>query len=359
MTVGRKFVNYDPRSPQFLMRQRVLIINTGGTIGMRRTPEGYRPQPGFLKQQMELLPELADASMPEYEIVEFDPVLDSANIAPADWLRIGQEIASRYAQFNGFLILHGTDTMAYTASALAFMLRGLDKSVVITGSQLPLCELRNDARENLMTAMILASRFTIPEVCIFFGSRLLRGCRATKHSTSLFEAFDSPNFPPLGIAGTELDVFHDLLHPADRSRAFELRPLANAAITTLRLFPGLSASVVRHLLNQPLRAVILQSYGVGNGPTYDAELLSTIRAAADRDVVIVNLTQCQQGHVAMSEYATGGAWAQAGVTSGLDMTFEATLAKLQSLLAQELSAAEIRRQITLNHVGELTPQSDN
>jgi L-asparaginase len=303
------------------MRKRVLIINTGGTIGMRRTPDGYRPQPGFLGQQMSQIPELADPAMPEYEISEFVPVIDSSNMAPADWLRIGRQIEANYSAFDGFLILHGTDTLAYTASALAFMLRGLGKSVVLTGSQLPLCELRNDARENLMTAMILASRFTIPEVCIFFGSRLLRGCRAIKSSTSLFEAFDSPNFPPLGIAGTQLDVFQDIIRPFDGSPSFELRPLADARIATLRLFPGLAADVVEHLLHHPLQAVILQSYGLGNGPTHDAALLAAVRAATDRGVVIVSLSQCQQGQVAMSEYATGGAWSQAGVTSGVDMTF--------------------------------------
>lgn len=337
------------------MRKHVLIINTGGTIGMRRTPGGYLPQPGFLQEQMGKIPELADPAMPVYEIFEFDPVLDSANMTPADWRRIGEEIEQSYARFDGFLILHGTDTMAYTASALAFMLAGLDKSVILTGSQLPLCELRNDARENLMTAMILSSRFCIPEVCIFFGSRLLRGCRATKSSTSLFEAFDSPNFPPLGIAGTEVEVFAERIRPVAVPHEFQLCPLATARIATIRLFPGLSADVVRHVFDQPLEAVILQTFGVGNGPTNDRPLMEAIAAASERGIVVVNLTQCHQGHVAMAEYATGGALADAGVVSGGDMTFEATLAKLQYLFGLNLPVAEIRRRISLDHVGELTP----
>ncbi len=337
------------------MRKKVLIINTGGTIGMRRTQDGYRPKPGFLQQQMSQIPELSDPAMPEYEIYEFDPVLDSANMAPADWVRIGGEIKDSYESFDGFLILHGTDTMAYTASALAFMLRGLTKSVVLTGSQLPLCELRNDARENLMTAMILASRFAIPEVCIFFGSRLLRGCRATKGSTSLFEAFDSPNFAPLGIAGTDLEVFHERIRPIDPAVRFQVRTLSEIRVATIRLFPGLLASVVQHILSQPLQALILQTYGVGNGPTNDESLIAAITDATKRGVVIVNLTQCPQGHVAMTEYATGGALAQAGVVSGVDMTFEATVTKLQSLFSQGLSADEVRRLVPVDSVGELTP----
>ncbi len=336
------------------MQTKVLIINTGGTIGMRRTADGYQPQPGFLKQQMTQIPELADPAMPEYEIFEFEPVLDSANMTPSDWRRIAEEIKRCYERFDGFLILHGTDTMAYTASALAFMLRGLTKSVILTGSQLPLCELRNDARENLMTAMILASRFSIPEVCIFFGSRLLRGCRATKGSTSLFEAFDSPNFAPLGIAGTDIEVFHERIRPIDLAAKFQVLALSEIRVATIRLFPGLSASVVQHILSQPLQALILQTYGVGNGPTNNQALMDAIADATKRGVVIVNLTQCPQGHVAMAEYATGGGLAQAGVVSGVDMTFEAALTKLQSLFSQGFSADEVRGKIPVDLVGELT-----
>jgi L-asparaginase len=336
------------------MRKQVLIINTGGTIGMRRTADGYRPQPGFLKQQMAQIPELSDPSMPTYEIFEFDPVLDSANMTPGDWQRIGREIQRGYEKFDGFLILHGTDTMAFTASALAFTLRGLARSVILTGSQLPLCELRNDARENLLTAMILASRFSIPEVCIFFGSRLLRGCRATKSSTTQFDAFDSPNFPPLGTAGTDLEVFNDRLRPVDPSAKFQLMPLKPVRIATVRLFPGLSIEVLRHALHQPLEAVILQTFGVGNGPTNNPEFVDVIAAAAARGILVVNLTQCHQGHVAMAEYATGGALASAGVVSGADMTFEAAVTKLQYLFSQNLSGADIRREFVADLAGELT-----
>jgi L-asparaginase len=337
------------------MRRQVLILNTGGTIGMRRTSDGYLPQPGFLQQQMAQIPELSDPEMPLYEVIEFEPVLDSANMTPDDWFNVADTLRLNYDRFDGFLILHGTDTMAYTASALAFMLRGLSKSVVLTGSQLPLCELRNDARENLLTAMILASRFTIPEVTIFFGSRLLRGCRSTKTTTALFDAFDSPNYPPLGIAGTELEVYQDRIRPRHSDANLRVFPMNPFRAASVRLFPGLDADVVRHLLDQPLDALLLQSYGVGNGPTNNADLMRVISSATVRGVVVVNLTQCQQGHVAMAEYATGNAMAGAGVVSGADMTFEAAVAKLQSLFSQRLSIDEIRRQIGVDQVGELTP----
>ncbi len=336
------------------MRKRVLVINTGGTIGMRRMDNGYRPEPGFLLEQMRRVPELADPAMPTYEVREFSPVLDSANMTPEDWQRIASEIHGAYADFDGFLILHGTDTMAYTASALAFMLQGLAKSVILTGSQLPLCELRNDARENLMTAMLLASQFTIPEVAIFFGSRLLRGCRSTKASTNLFEAFDSPNYPPLGIAGTEIEVFLPRIRPIPTGEELSLHRLRSGRIATVRLFPGFDWSVLRHLAAQPLDALILQSYGVGNGPS-DPEFLTIVRDAVERGIVLVNLTQCQQGEVLMGEYATGSALADAGVVSGGDMTFEATLAKLRLLLAEHPQKPDyVRQALGRDWVGELS-----
>lgn len=336
------------------MRKRVLVINTGGTIGMRRTAHGYGPEPGFLRAQMERIPELADPAMPAYEVREFEPVIDSANMTPADWERIAREIHQAYAAYDGFLILHGTDTMAYTASALAFMLHGLAKSVILTGSQLPLCELRNDARENLMTGLMLASQFTIPEVAIFFGSRLLRGCRSTKTSTNLFEAFDSPNYPPLGSAGTQLEVFAERVRPAAARDGLVLQRLTAGRIATVRMFPGFDWEVLRHVVEQPLDGLILQMYGVGNGPS-DPRFLAIIAAAVARGIVAVNLTQCPQGEVVVGEYATGSALAEAGVVSGGDQTFEATVAKLRYLLGRpEATPAQIRAAFAQDIVGERT-----
>src|ERR1041385_5485815 len=188
------------------VRKRVYIAYTGGTIGMQPSAEGYAPAPGFLQQQMALMPEVQSESMPDYDIREYSPLLDSANMLPADWLRIAQDIAAHYDAYDGFLVLHGTDTMAYTSSALPFMLNGLRKPVIVTGSQIPLCEVRNDARDNIITALMIASQFPIPEVCLYFHNRLLRGCRAVKVDADGLLAFDSPNYPPLGIAGVDIVI---------------------------------------------------------------------------------------------------------------------------------------------------------
>ena len=173
---------------------------------MSRTPDGYAPAPGFLAAQMAAMPELADTRMPGYDIHEYDPLLDSSNMRPGDWVRIGQDIVVHYDAYDGFVVLHGTDTMAYTASALPFFLQGLRKPVIVTGSQIPLCEIRNDARANLITSMLIAAEYPLPEVCLYFGGKLLRGCRAVKVDADGLEAFDSPKYPPLGVAGVEIQI---------------------------------------------------------------------------------------------------------------------------------------------------------
>ena len=187
--------------------KKVCLINTGGTLGMDRGVRGYRAVPGFLAQQLDKIDELKRDGMPQIELIEYEPVIDSSNMTPETWHKIASDIEQRYDQFDGFVVIHGTDTMAHTASALPFMFKGLNKSVILTGSQIPLLEVRNDARENLITAILLAVEYHIPEVTIFFGNRLLRGCRSTKVSATSFGAFDSPNFPPLGTVGTNINVF--------------------------------------------------------------------------------------------------------------------------------------------------------
>src|SRR2546430_3385601 len=186
---------------------------------MQRTRAGYRPQPGYLQKQMAAMPELRHASMPSFTIHEYDPLLDSANMTPREWVGIARDIADNYPRYDGFVVLHGTDTMAYTASALPFMLRGLGKAVIITGSQIPLCEVRNDARENLITSLMIAAAHDIPEVCLYFGGKLLRGCRAVKVSASGFAAFDSPNVPPLGTVGIDIDINWELVRKPRRRQA--------------------------------------------------------------------------------------------------------------------------------------------
>ena len=214
-----------------LSSKRVYIAYTGGTIGMKKNPAGYVPMPGYLQKQMQRLPEFNSRAMPLCDIREYDPLLDSSNMTPEDWLRIAEDIEKHYERYNGFVVLHGTDTMAYTASALPFMLQGLKKPVVITGAQIPLCEIRNDARENLITAILIAANFAIPEVCLCFGSQLLRGNRAIKVDAEGFEAFASPNFPPLGRVGIEIKINWDLvLPPAEKSETMAVKPMRESRV---------------------------------------------------------------------------------------------------------------------------------
>src|SRR3954471_1165551 len=216
------------------MRRRVHLAHTGGTIGMRRTADGYAPEAGYLAQELAGLQELRHADMPEWELYEHDPILDSSNLRPSHWLAIARDIVARADDFDGFVVLHGTDTMAYTTSALAFMLRGLGKPVVLTGSQIPLCELRSDGRENLLTAMLIAARDDVQEVCLVFGSHILRGCRAVKASASGFDAFGSPHIAPVGMAGGRLAVDESRLR-AEHQGAVGLPMSLDAPVAMLRL----------------------------------------------------------------------------------------------------------------------------
>ncbi len=338
------------------MKKRVYIANTGGTIGMQKTGDGYAPAPGFLQEQMAVMPELKHEIIPEYVIHEYDPLLDSSNMTPDDWFKIAQDIADHYDQYDGFIVLHGTDTMTYTASALPFMLQGLRKPVIITGSQIPLCEVRNDARENLITAMIIAADFPIPEVCLCFGNKLLRGCRSVKVSADGFDAFASPNFPPLGAIGIDIEINRDLLIPVPQAeKLLEVKELSNASVAALRLFPGISADIVRNILQPPLQGLVMEAYGVGNGPSNDRRFMAALAEATARGVVIVDCTQCLAGTVDLGDYATGSALARTGVISGYDMTAEATLAKMVYLFSQNLPVETIKELMQTDLRGELTP----
>src|SRR6266513_1823886 len=335
------------------MRKSVYIAYTGGTIGMRHTRSGYRPEPGSLQDQMAVMPELAHPSMPDVTVHEYDPLLDSSNMTPTQWVKIANDIATHYDHYDGFVVLHGTDTMAYTASALPFMLRGLAKPVIITGSQIPLCEVRNDARENLITSLLIASGYEIPEVCLYFGGKLIRGCRAVKVSADGFAAFDSPNLPPLGIVGTDIEINWPLVRKA--SGRFKLQEFAApVVVSALRLFPGIAPTFVRNVLRPPLQGLVLETYGGGNAPDRDAEFIAAIAEATDRGVVIVDCTQCLEGTVDLGEYATGSALAGAGVISGYDMTAEAALTKLYYLFGRGDSPSRVKREMLRDLRGEMT-----
>lgn len=337
------------------MKKRLYIAYTGGTIGMCRTAEGYAPAPGYLASQMAEMPELRDPRMPAYDIREYTPLLDSSNMTPADWFRIAQDIVAHYDAYDGFIVLHGTDTMAYTASALPFLLQGLRKPVILTGSQIPLCEIRNDARANLITSMVIAAEHPVPEVCLYFGNKLLRGCRSVKVDADGLDAFDSPNYPPLGTVGVTIEI--DWSHVAQSPPAAGLTltlPVVQATVGAFRIFPGLSSALLHNILQPPLHGLVLETYGVGNAPDRDEAFLAEIRAATDRGVVIVNCTQCLRGSVRQGEYAAGAALARAGVISGHDMTAEAALCKLFYLFSAGLTPAEVKTQVGRNLCGEVT-----
>lgn len=351
-------------------RAKIYIVYTGGTIGMRKTPTGYRPESGYLQQLLRQIPHFADEALPEFVIEEFLPLLDSANMNPSHWLRIADMIRRNYAEYDGFLVIHGTDTMAFTASALSFMLEDLAKPVMLTGSQVPLEETRNDAQNNLLTALLILGRHhaRLSEVMIYFDDKLLRGNRTSKHSVDSFDAYHSPNFPPLGRAGLEIKIDWSLTLPA-RARqpdigVLEVVELGSATVGAFRLFPGLKPALLEAVLAPPVQGVVLECFGAGNAPTDDQGLMNALATATARGVVIVAVTQPPVGSANLSLYATGRALLEAGVVSGFDMTTEAALAKLFYLFEKGFSPERVKRLMQQSLVGELTvpnetPENDD
>lgn len=335
------------------MKKNILIINTGGTISSVKTHHGYEPSPGYVEAALESIPALHHSDLPNYEIKEYSPLLDSSNMTVHEWNRIAADISIEYANFDGFVIFHGTDTMAYTASALSFMLENLGKPVILTGSQIPLSEARNDAVENIITSLWLSTHPALREVCIYFNQQLLRGNRAQKVSAQSFTAFDSPNFPHLGTIGINIELHQNLLLPPT-AESFRLQKITPNFIANFRLFPGFTADVLDYILQQPLRGLVLETYGAGNAQNNEPRFLELLRDACQRGIVIVNCSQCQHGKVEMSQYATGYTLKQAGLTSGLDMTPEAAHCKLLYLLSKNLNTNEVKAQMETDLCGELT-----
>lgn len=334
------------------MRKHIYIAYTGGTIGMKPSDQGYVPAAGFLSDTLKNMPEFHRAEMPLFTLHEYDNLIDSSDMNPSDWQRIADDIANNYDAYDGFIILHGTDTMAYTASALSFMLEDLSKPVIVTGSQIPLAELRSDGQVNLLNALYVAANYPIAEVGLFFNNRLLRGNRSRKVDADGFSAFDSPNFPPLLEAGINIRVKAGNLATTS-SNTLTVSNVKAQPIGMVSLYPGIAPEVIKNTLQQPVNALILLSYGVGNAPQ-NPELIAQLKYAKSRKIPVLNCTQCMRGRVNMGGYATGHGLQAVGVLSGSDMTPEAALAKLHYLLSKDLSFEEISIKLTQSLRGELS-----
>lgn len=331
---------------------RIRLLHVGGTIGMSRGEDGYVPTEGVVERYLRSVADLVRPELPAFELRALPPLLDSANMRPADWGRIASAIVEDYDDFDGFVVLHGTDTMVYTASALSFLLPGLGKPVLLTGAQLPLENVRSDGREHLVTSLILASELRIPEVTLYFGNRLMRGNRAQKVHNHEFVAFASGNLPPLARVGVRIDVEHHLV----RAPGDVLRPVAlkrEPIVVAVRVFPGLTPVLLRQMLSAPIEGVVLETYGTGTFPSADPELLAAVRDACERGVVVVNTSQCHSGRVRQELYGTAVPLARAGVVSGHDMTPEAALTKLYCLLGAGHDVDDVRRLMETDLAGEL------
>lgn len=338
---------------------RIMIIYTGGTIGMRENPDTRALEPFDFNHLLDNVPKLRllDIDIVSYE---FAKPIDSSSMTPSHWQDIARVIKKHYDSFDGFVVLHGTDTMAYTASALSYMLRNLSKPVIITGSQLPIGDVRTDGEENLITALQVAAkrdkdgRQTVREVAILFEDYLWRGNRATKHSSDNFNAFSSNNYPPLASIGLGIHFNRESLLHEDNEEPLDVRLEMDDNVMYVDLFPGITESTVRHLFSTPgIKGIVMKTFGSGNGPD-SPWFIAALKEVIDRGVVVVNISQCSNGSVNPTIYSSGLGIYNAGTICGLDLTSEAAITKLMHLFGNGYSAEQVKEMMMTPIAGELT-----
>ncbi|MCF8373709.1 MAG: asparaginase [Bacteroidales bacterium] len=336
----------------------VLIIYTGGTIGMVQNPATGALQPFDFAHILKQVPELKSFGY-RLDTITFNPIVDSSNASPAFWVKLVKIIKEKYNEYDGFVILHGTDTMAYSASALSFMLRNQSKPVIFTGSQLPIGQLRTDGKENLITAIEIAAasqnnQALVPEVCIFFENQLFRGNRTTKYNAEHFDAFQSDNYPRLAKAGINIKYNYSVIHYPTHQSVLQIYTKLDANVAVLKIFPGITKNIVEAILNtKNLKALVLETFGSGNAPT-NTWFVYLLKKATKKGIIILNVTQCSAGSVEMGLYETSVPLLEAGVISGYDSTTEAAITKLMFLLGNKTSRQEIVDCLNQSISGEIT-----
>lgn len=336
----------------------ILIIYTGGTIGMKQNPETGALSPFNFEQIEQEVPELRKFGF-DLHTYSFEPPIDSSDITPDFWVSLAKIIEQNYTKYNGFVILHGTDTMSFTASALSFMLEGLDKPVVLTGSQLPIGMLRTDGKENLISAVEIAAaqqngQPMVPEVTIFFENRLYRGNRTTKHNAEHFNAFRSDNYPFLAEAGISIKYNFPFIHYTTGTQYLRIHTKLDSSIGVLKLFPGITPEIVKAVTeSNGVKAIVLETFGSGNALSRQW-FLDIISEAIKNNIVILNVTQCKAGSVNMGKYENGLVLKNIGVVSGFDITFEAAIAKLMFLMGNGFYGEKLANELIKSISGEIT-----